>query len=304
MVGSQLVPESVFAGLRGAISDTDARVALEAVYTIGIVGPAGGAGEWRREVASDLLQILRHPEPEHRMAGLRALGRFLGVPAQRVIGMSAELGDAVVQSVNDRNREVRLAAIGALADVRDDRGVQVLMERFAGNSGGDEGDALLGALAAIGHASSADLFIDLLASGNTARKRRAVEGLARTGENGLLTVIDARLAQESDRALGLAGAFAGARLANGSLDPIVSALMRPEQEEQAFEYLVDLVSTRTRDLAVYARDPDVVVRGRLAEAVALAGEAEALPLVEPLMNDSEPGVAAAARRAVSWLQNR
>ncbi|MGE4056292.1 MAG: HEAT repeat domain-containing protein, partial [Vicinamibacterales bacterium] len=304
MVGGQLVPEPVFAGLRGAIRDADTRVALEAVYTVGILGPAGVAGEWRGDIAAALIEVLQHPEPDHRVAGLRAIGRFLGVPGRRASDTSAGLGDAVLQSLDDRNREVRFAAMEALADLRYDRGVQVMLDRFSSNSGGDEGDALLGALASIGHSSSSTLFIDLLEHGSTARKRRAVEGLARTGESELLTVIDARLGRETDRALALAGAFARARLAGGPLDPIVSALMRPEQEEQAFEYLVDLVPVRTRDLAVYARDPDVVVRGRLAEAVALAGEPGALPLVEPLVNDSEPGVADAARRAVAWLQVR
>jgi HEAT repeat protein len=301
-LGARLVPDAVFNGLRSAIADADRRVSMEAIYAIGVLAPAAASRSWFSNVSSALVELLNHPRSEFQVASLRTIGRLFGAsvmarPADSVVG------DAVVEALNHRDRDVRIAAFEALGALRDDGALEVLTERFAADRRGAEADAAFASLAAIGHSSSAEIFLEELLADAIGRKRLAIEGLARSGPTDMAP-IEAAVARERDRALDLAADYAAARLQDRPLDPIVGALMQQRLQAQAFGYLIELVGARFQDFGVYANDPDPMVRLRLAEAVALSGTPDALPLVQKLERDPEPSVAAAATRAITWLQAR
>lgn len=301
--GPHAVPSAVFAGLRAAMTDDNRRIALEATYAAGALGGVGGGfeAEWRRDLGADLVVALGHDDARRRLAALRAIGRVFGQVSGRVTAVA--VGDAVVGALADRQRDVRIAALETLGRLRYDRGLQPIMEIFS-REGGALNDAAFAALALIGHASAGPIFIDQLTAGNVERRRVAVEGLARTGLPGMLIDLESRLRRETDRALALAGAFAELRLGRGFLEPILSSLVQPRQAQQAFGYLVESVSGRSATLAAYARDPDAEIRARVADAIALAGDADARGVAESLTRDPAPEVVAAAVRAVSWLDQR
>ncbi len=302
-VGADPVPDAVFTGLLAAMRDADRRVVFEATYAMAVLTPAGRtSAAWRGQAASDLASVLQHPEREHRLAALHAIGRVFAPGPGRQADPTA--GDAVVHAMNDRQREVRIAAIGALGTLRYDRGLQALLDRFAAERSGQEADAAMRALAVIGHPSASPVFIDQLAAGSRERRRVAIEGLARTGPREVLGDIQARLLRDTDRSLALAAAFASARLAAGPMDPLLSALLQPDFDDQAFGYLVELVGPQGRVLAAYAQDPEPRIRTRMADAAALSGDLNTLPLVQALLRDPQPAVVQAAARAVSWLDQR
>jgi HEAT repeat protein len=302
-VGPHPVPELVLARLGEATLDGDEQVAIEAVYTLGVLGRSSAfSTTWRPQAAGNLTTVLQRNDRMLRLAALRAIGRIFAVPRGRQ--HDVEIGDAVVHAMNDRERQVRVSAIEALGLLRHERALQALMERHAGLRRGEEADAALQALARIGHPSASPVFLDQLATGTADRKRIAIEGLARTGPPDVLGDIQTGLGRDNNRALSLAAAFAAARLANGPVDPILGAARQAEFEVQAMEYLADLVRTKPAAFVPYGRDPDDDLRAKLAEAVALSDDAAALPVAEALSRDPIPSVADAAARAVSWLELR
>ena len=54
----------------------------------------------------------------------------------------------------------------------------------------------------------------------------------------------------------LAGSFASAMLADGTLDPIVEALAKPRLRDRARWYLIEIAPGRTQAFARYLQDPD------------------------------------------------
>jgi len=297
------VPDVVLTRLVDAIFDVDEQVAREAIYTLGVLGrssPAGAA--WRQTAAINLTTALQRNDRSLRLAALRVFGRlFADARTRRSSTLEA---DAVISMMNDRDRELRIAAVETLGELRYERALQALIERHSDQDGGEEAEAVLDALARIGHPSAAPIFVNRLINGSTREKRVAVEGLARTGAPAVLADIHSRLLRNDDRPLGLAASFASASLANGSVDPIVSALGQPALSDQGFGYLRELVRLKPGAFVVHAQDPDDSIRLRLAEAVALSDDVAALPIAEALERDPIPAVAEAAARAVSWINLR
>src|SRR5262249_12159624 len=150
---------------------------------------------------------------------------------------------------------------------------------------GDAAAAALDALARIGNPGGAAVLTSQLTSKVAALRGIAVEGLARVGDAASLTSIrDATTAERSDGVL-LAVAFASASLSNGSFDPIVEALAKPRLHDQAFQYLIELAPGHASSFARLLQDPDAHLRADGVNVFALARDASALPLVEPLPPD-------------------
>ena len=299
-VGPGPVPDVVLTRLVDAVFDGEEQVAREAVYTLGVLGRSSPSGaEWRQTAAINLATVLQRNDRSLQLAALRVLGRLFADGRGRQPDQQA--GDAVVAMMNHRDRGLRVAAIETLGALRYERAVQALVERYSDSARGEEGEAVLHALARIGHRSAAPIFMNRLIEGSNRQKRVAVEGLARTGSPEVLADIQSRLLRNDDRPVALAAAFAAARLANGPVDPIVSALGQPGFEEQAFDYLRELVRVKPAAFVVHVQDPDETLRLKLADAVALSDDAASLPIAEALMRDPIPAVAEAAARAVSWI---
>ena len=180
--------------------------------------------------------------------------------------------------------------------------MQAFTELFHYHAKGPLAEASLDALARIAHPSSGSLFIEVSSSNTATMKGIAVEGLARLGDAQQLPAIERALAGERSEATLLAGRFAAAMLAAAPIDPITEAVARPKVRDQAKQYLIELAPGRTALLAPLLQDPTARVRIDAVDAIALGGDASAIPVVEPLLRDPDPQVVRAAERAVARLR--
>lgn len=305
-VGPQPVPPAVLTALRAASRDDAPRVAIEALYALGTLGvvPRGPARrELLRASGPELAALVGAREPELRFAALRVLGRLF----ERRPGDDADdaieetVGDALIAAVNDKDRHVNAAALQALGAMRYDRAVQSLSDLFAYYQRGTQAEAALDALARIANRASVPLFAAQLTSRSSAIRGIAIEGLARSGERARWPEIEAALKAERDDGVQLAGAFAAAMLGGASIERVGEFLKRGRLHDQARQYLMELAPGRVSAFAALLKDGDPRVRADAVDALALAGDAAALPLVEPFVSDPDVSVAVAAQRAVARL---
>jgi HEAT repeat protein len=193
----------------------------------------------------------------------------------------------------------------ALGAMRYPRAVEALTGLFNYFGKGDLAEASLDALARIAHPTSAPLFLSVLAGKNSAMKGIAIEGLARLGDKSRLAEIQTALGGERggrNEGLTLAGQFATVRLNEAPIDQIAEALNHPGLHDQARQYLIEIAPGRSSAFSRYAQDPDAHMRADVADILGCGGDAAALPIVEPMMNDTDPRVAMAAQRAVGRLR--
>jgi HEAT repeat protein len=212
------------------------------------------------------------------------------------------VGDAVITALNDRDRAVRQAAMEALGAMRFERAVQALTDLFQYFGKGNLAAGALDAIAHIAHASSVPVLAAQLMSNDAALKTIAIEGLARAGDTSKYADIQASAGGDRSDMVLLAGNFASATLAGGSLDPLAEALTRARLHDQAQQYLTELAPGRSRDYRQFLQDPDARIRASVLDALALSYDAAALPVVEALLMDKDPLVARAAERAAARLR--
>ena len=303
-IGPRAVPVEVLAALRTASHDNNARVGVEALYAFGVlaVEPGGVARQdVLRSSGPDLVGFLGSPDVSTRYAAARVLGRLFAHRAGDP-PVDAAIGDALIIALNDRDRGVKLAAMDALGSMRYDRGVQALTELFQYYGKGELGEGALDAMARIAHASSTPIFVANLTAKSPNLRVSAIEGLARVRDASAIQAIQSAAASDRNDSVMLASAFASAILANTPFDAIGEALARPKQREQAKQYLIELAPGRASAFGRFLKDPDARIRADAIDALALGGDATALPLVEPLRQDHDPKVARSAERAVVKLR--
>jgi HEAT repeat protein len=298
------VPHEVLVALGAAGRGNNPRVKLEALYALGALAgdsSASGKGELLAASGPELAGMLGAADPALRLAAARVIGRLFA-RRQGDAAPGENVGDAVITALNDSDRDVRAAAMDALGAMRYERAVQALNEMFQYYSRGPIGQSALDALAHIGHASSMPLFTVQLAGKNAALKAIAIEGLARIGDRGAASQIEASLARERDDAVLLAANFAAVIFSTGSIDAIADALAKPRLRQQAMRYLIELAPGRSRAFVGLAQDPVARVRADAADVLGLSGDAAALPILEPMIQDRDPQVVRSAERAVARLR--
>jgi HEAT repeat protein len=302
-LGVHPVPNPLLSALLAAVPDDNAYIGIEALYAFGTLA-VDAAGTARRELlraaAPEFAAFVGASEPEQRIAALRVAGRVFGRRADD-LPVDETLGDAIVLALNDRDPLVRTEARAALGAMRYERAIQALTELLQHFRSGAVADELLDALARIGHGASRPLMIAALDTGSAARKRSAIEGLARMDDGQALQVIEKSLGSDRSESLLLARAFASVRLGKGSLEEIVNALKRGRLRDQALGYLIELAPGRTAAFGRFAQDPDPTIRTDIADVLGLSRDPAALGIVEPATRDSDPRVAGAAARAVARL---
>jgi HEAT repeat protein len=303
-LGARPLPPEVLNAIRTAVRDTTPRVAVEALYALGTLGTQQN-GDARREllraVGPDLAAFIGSSDPGMRFAAVRVIGRLFAKRAQDE-AIEATVGDAVITALNDRDRAVKNAAMAALGAMRYDRGVRALSDLFAYYGKGDAAEGALDALAHIGHPTSLPLFTAQLASKTASLRMIAIEGMARSGDRAQLPAIQAAVDKELEGAVSLAGSFAMVLLANAPTDQVSDALGRPRLREQAKRYVIEIAPGRTATFSHQLLDSDVQIRIDVIDALGLAGDPAAIPVLEPLINDPDPQVARAAARAVARLR--
>ena len=301
-IGARHVPMEVLAALRAAWRDDNPRVGLEALYAFGALGDEPSGAD-RRELlrwsGPDVAALVGASDPSMRFAALRVIGRLF---AQRKddAAVDATVGDAVIGALNHTDRAVKIAAMRALAAMRDDRAVDSLTKLFEYYGKGEIAEAALDALARIAHPSSVPLFIAQLGSKAPALRALAIDGLARERDPAALDRIRAVADADREEAVALAGAFAAAMLGNGAVDRLVQAAAT--SKAQARQYLVELAPGRAQLFARQTVDPDPRIRLAVVDALAVSNDPEALKIVEPLVQDGDPRVARAAEHAAARLR--
>lgn len=303
------VPGEVLAGLAAAMADANPRIRLNATYALGVLGPSAGRSASSAPAAfaaETLTRMLGDEDPALRFAAARVMGRFFKPASDPAAAppLAEQAGDALINSVNDPDKGVQMAAMRALGDLRHDRAVQALTEQFTYYGRGDRAEAALDGLARIAHPASLALLTSLLTHKDAGIRRLAIEGVGRSGERRLASELQRMGGGERSEPVGLAIAFALQRLGAGTaVDPLVSALAG-RLRERAREYLVELGAAAAPALYPFARDKNAEIRRQVAEILGVTGGPGAISALEPLVQDPDPDVATSAQRALIRLRAR
>ena len=217
------VPPELLAGLTAVLRDDNPRVRLEALYVFGIIAPLAGPA-WRvpqlGEALGWVVESLRRGQVPLQVAAARVSARVMkdcgvaAVPASADGSPSpcAAVGDSLVEAINSREATLRLASMRALGSLRYPFALQALTQQFAYYRRGEAAEAALEGLAGIAHPSSVPLFAELAAGGDPGIRRRAVEGLGRSGDRSQLAAVERVAASDRSPEVQLAAAFASQRL--------------------------------------------------------------------------------------------
>lgn len=308
----QAIPPELVKGLTAAIGDKSGRVRLDATYAYGTLIPGALV---RADVADlkpgidGLRAALKDSESQIRRAAARVLGRLFGMFGGVCTGRCADLGgadvgDALVDAMNDRSAGVRAAAMAALGETRNERAIQALEERFTFHRRGDEAEAALGALARIGNPASLPLLRSLLKNENSTLQRMAMEGVARVGARELALEIEDLPNVTRSEVTMVASAFALHRLGRGHhVDRLVNAALTSSTAALGRGYLVELGPSIAPDLYPYLVESDPRVRVFAIDLLGELGNRSAIERLKPLTADPDTQVAAAARRAIARLES-
>lgn len=302
--GSRRVPLPVALALVQATADRTVRVALEALHAFGALAPEVAVADRATLLtrSAPLLEaLLRSPDPLVRMTALSVVARVFA-PRPGDAPFNERLGDAVIATLNAYENPVRETALWVLGVVRYQRSVQALNELLAYYRKGPMADRAFDSIGRIAHEANMPQFIEYLNGRNRTWKLIAIEGIARSGDTERLPLVHAALQKERLDAMLLGGHFANARLADGAVDAIVEALDRPKLREQALHYVHELVAGRAAAFGALVRPANGRVRLELIDALGLAGDASAIPVLQTFAGDKDPDVDFAARRAIARLQ--
>lgn len=272
------VPPELSTALVTALADNQPSVRRDAAYAVGIVLPPPVT----EAVVFELLASLSDTEPSVRIAAARALGRL------RV----QDAGVPLIGRVNDEYLDVRLASMQALGDLRYERAVAALTDQFAYYIRGAAGRSAIGALAAIGHASTIPLFEKEMTSGYPAHRRAAYEGLARSGGAAAAAPrIESALASEKDARVRIAMTFALASAGiHDGVNRLLDSLSDRDRSDAALAYVVALGQPHVPAIAARLGDADPFVRGQIATALGFIGGAEAAAALKGASSESDPNV--------------
>jgi HEAT repeat protein len=282
------VPPALVSSLLQAIDDENARVRLEATYALGVIARP----PMSRDDEGRLVKALDHYDPAVRAAAARVIGR-LNVTAA---------ADTLMKAVNDSNADVRYAAMRALGSIKDTRAVQTLTEQFAYYRKGEGAWAALDALAHLAQPASAGLFKERLADKDPFLRRAAAEGLGRIGDTSSTDELVRNATADESEMVRAAMAFALAKLGRNYVTRIVDTMDSPKMLSQAQDYLVELGPAILKDLYPRLQESDPAVRGGVAEVLGIIGGEDALPALQAVAQDRDPGAATAAKRAIERIK--
>jgi HEAT repeat protein len=299
------VPDEVVTALAGAITHRDPALRLEAIYTMGLLAQIDGRRPTaaHKEVAEALADRLGDPTPQARAAAARAAGRiFRRCPAPCEAPGLSRLGDALVHTLNDPDRLVRLAALSGLGDMRWERSVQSLTAGFEYYGGKGDGLPYLATLARVAHPSSVPTLKGALLHREPAFRLVAGEGLARVGGP---EAVAASAALDGDRsaAVRVAAAFALASSGQAAgIDRLVQAVDAAETRPQARDYLIELGSPVASFVAAALASGPAEKRVALIQVLGVVGGPAELAALES--QRSAGAAVAEAERAALRLRAR
>jgi HEAT repeat protein len=301
------VPMEVVTGMLGPIRHEDPAFRIEATYALGILGQIDGTAPapGYSAVAEALADGLGAPAPGFRIAVARSAGRmFRRCAAPCELPGLDRLGDALVHTLNDPDREVRLAALGALGDLRWSRAVQALTAAYEYHQKGADALVNLVALARVGHPSSAPTFKAALSRKEDAFRLAGAEGLARIGGTDAAFAAQG-LAAARSRELLVVESFAAVRSGDAkAVGRLVQSVDAGGTRLQACTYLIELGNAAASPAAAALGAAGTETRLALIETLSVIGGASDLAAVEFVQTDKDARVAAAAERAAMRIKAR
>jgi HEAT repeat protein len=284
-------PPELQSALVTALADDYPSVRRDAAYALGIVMTPPVSSS----IGFELTASLSDRVPDVRVAAALVLGRL------RVLSA----GIPLIGRVNDEELDVRLAAMRAIGDLRDERAVPALTDQFEFYRRGVAGRAAIDALGRIASPSSRALFELQTDSGYPAHRQAAYEGLARIG--GLEPVaprIEATMSLEGDERVRTAMLYALTRAGRPRIELLFLALADRDTADQALEYLVELGSAHTAEIAARLRDPNPVVREQIAIVLGFIGGQEAAAALNAAASDESADVETAVSVAQLRIRQR
>jgi len=286
------------------------KVAPRVIEAIGRVIEGGSSMESRANAAR-AAGILRGKQALPQLTqALRSKNTMVILESVRAIEKIREpgAGSALVPLVNDLDKDVQLAAIGTIGQLRVEEAVPDLVNQVKTTKKKDVRRAALTALAKIGDKEQRSLFLRYLGDNDKNLRAAAAEGLARAGdpEKDLQMVLD-EFAAEKKETTRLSLAFAAVALGDKNyLSYLVDGLNSSFRGGEAGAFLIELArkpeirSELYTPLMTGTKDQKIALAGILAHS----GDEETVPHLERLSHDSDPDVAQAAIQAMKNLQAR
>jgi HEAT repeat protein len=287
-VSAREVPPELLDGLLKAVDDENAKVRLEAIYTLGTIArpPLPDAN------AAQLVKALDHYDPAVRAAAARVVAR-LDVKSA---------GDGLMKALNDSQAPVRYAAMRALGVMHEGRAVQALTEQFNYYGKGEGAWSALDALAHLADPSSVALFKAHLADKDPFLRRGSAEGLGRAGDTSEVSALEIGAGNDSAEMVRAAMAFALQKVGRNYLPRLVESMDSEKTAPQIADYLIELGPSVAAQLTPHLQDPSPGIRGNVATVLGAIGGAATLAALQPLTQDKDRAVAQAAIRAIERIK--
>lgn len=281
-------PELVDALLQ-AVDDENARVRLEAIYAVGVVGGRG------IEPAAEpgIIKALDHYDPAIRAGAARVAGRVKVKTA----------ADALFKAINDSSADVRYSAVRALGELREQRAIHAITEQLKFYSKGEGAWSAVDALARIAHLSSVSTFQARLADPDPYIRRAAMEGAGRAGDTASVATLESAVVTDGSGTVRAAAAFALHKLGRPYFPRLVALLVDPKLTLQIQGYLLELGAPVEKDLIPELQNPEPHVRAGVAEVLGEIGGDDSLAALKALQ-DRDKRVTEAAVRAAERIAVR
>jgi HEAT repeat protein len=147
------------------------------------------------------------------------------------------------------------------------------------------------------------VFKELAEDSDLDKRRIAIEALGRLADPSSVDTFKKDFQREGNEEVRLAYAFALTLLGDRAfVDSLVLALPSRTHGRRCREYLLELGTEILPHLAPYLADPEAEVRAELCDIYGLLGDAAAIPVLTPLLNDANSKVADRANLAVERLR--
>ena len=224
-------------------------------------------------------------------------------------------GTEVIPLVRDPDKKVHDEAIFTLGRLRVREALPLLKELY--ESGVEERKKILGfvpvtgkddlrkklleALAYIGDSSCRDLFLSALEDSRDSYRLLAAEGLGRIGDSGDITRVAEEYLREKSSKAKLGMSLALYRM--GREEHLIE-VVNSSGKDQAYHYLLEFNANEIRELYPYLLTVEHPIRLRLLDIIGLRGDSSAVPVIEDLMQSTNPELASAANLAMRRLQSR
>jgi HEAT repeat protein len=293
--------------------------------------PQAGAGTAvDQEVADALVQVVREDfDPEVRREAVHALGSLraegtlpalveeLEGPHHREdgevrIAMSGTLGGfrdqragpALTRLMRDEDQRVAEEAIRSVGLIGYHDAYPVLSNLFRGSNDGDVRENALQSIALMRHPDAVSFLEPLLDSDENKYRELAAEGLARLDYDA--SSFTSRIVEERNAEVRLAQSFALVSSGQSSyIQSLVDALdTRRSNQAEVYLYELGRFEGRIAEIYPHLRNPDADIRERLLRVLGRIADPESRPYIQPLTEDRDSDVAAAAVAALRQLTGR